>query len=168
MTRRRKRRPRERGKKPSGRPRSEGRRNTAKWRRNGRRCDRKSGTRWEINSFFFHFLPVSSLFDQGERVEARKSNSRIMRGSKSAVLISFTNSKKGASFFLSHRVPTTFENSSLVSSFRFTSIVDYTRIVCPGIIKSIYLVNLWLMLLDNSSDNVLLISSKLIPEREES
>lgn len=45
MTRRRKRRPRERGKKPSGRPRSEGRRNTAKWRRNGRRCDRKSGTR---------------------------------------------------------------------------------------------------------------------------
>lgn len=45
MTRRRKRRPRERGKKPSGRLRSEGRRNTAKWKRNGRRCDRKSGTR---------------------------------------------------------------------------------------------------------------------------
>lgn len=45
MTRRRKRKPREKGKKPSGRLRSEERRSTVKWKRNERRCDKKSGTR---------------------------------------------------------------------------------------------------------------------------
>lgn len=74
MTRRRRRRPRGRGKKPSGRLRSGGRRNTAKWKRNGRKCDRKSGTRWEISysssffllsfflSFFFSLFFFSPLF----------------------------------------------------------------------------------------------------------
>lgn len=45
MTRRRRKRPKEKGKKPSGKLRSEGRRNIAKWKKNERRCDRKSGTR---------------------------------------------------------------------------------------------------------------------------
>ena len=45
MTRRKKRRPREKGKKPSGRLRNEGRRSIAKWKRTERRYGRKSGTR---------------------------------------------------------------------------------------------------------------------------
>lgn len=45
MTRRRRKRPRGSGRRPSGRPRSGGRRNTVKWKRNERRCDRRSETR---------------------------------------------------------------------------------------------------------------------------
>lgn len=45
MTRRRKRKPRERGRRLLGRPRSEERKNTVKWKKNGRRCDKRSETR---------------------------------------------------------------------------------------------------------------------------
>lgn len=47
MIRKRRRRPRERGKKPSGKLRRDERRSIAKWKRNGRRCDKRSGTRSE-------------------------------------------------------------------------------------------------------------------------
>lgn len=45
MTRRRKRKPRERGRRPLGRLRSEERRNIAKWRKNERRCGKRSEIR---------------------------------------------------------------------------------------------------------------------------
>lgn len=44
-TRRRRKRPRERGRRPLGKLRNEGRKSTARWRKNGRRCDRRSETR---------------------------------------------------------------------------------------------------------------------------
>lgn len=67
MTRRRKKKPRERGRRLLGRLRSEERKNIARWKKNGRRCDKRSETRLIVITMFIvfsietHFSPRIAL-----------------------------------------------------------------------------------------------------------
>jgi len=67
MTRRRKKKPREKGRKLLERPRSEERRNIVKWKKNGRRCDKRSETRLTMITMLWYYRLRCSFFNRSTK-----------------------------------------------------------------------------------------------------